>query len=136
MDWTIDRIESAFSGKNPAVICRMKSGFVVLADTQFLPGYCILLACPKVKSLNDLGDVPRLLFLREMAIVGDAIMEVCQPLRINYEILSNTDSISMHISSRGTTGRTTSCENCRCGCIRRNTEQARSTSSARKSTAS
>jgi len=79
----------------------MKSGFVVLADTQFLPGYCILLACPKVKSLNDLDDVPRLLFLREMSIVGDAIMEVCRPLRINYEILGNTDAyLHAHIIPR------------------------------------
>ena len=79
----------------------MKSGFAVLADSQFLPGYCILLAYPKVNSLNDLDTVQRLIFLREMAFVGDAITEVCTPLRINYEILGNTDAyLHAHIIPR------------------------------------
>jgi diadenosine tetraphosphate (Ap4A) HIT family hydrolase len=79
----------------------MKSGFAVLADTQFLPGYCILLAYPKAKSLNHLDPVARLLFLREMSLVGDAILEVCTPLRINYEILGNTDAyLHAHIIPR------------------------------------
>ncbi|SHH64367.1 Diadenosine tetraphosphate (Ap4A) hydrolase [Sporobacter termitidis DSM 10068] len=101
MDWKNDRFGTALRGENPTVLLRMKSGFAVLADTQFLPGYCILLAYPKVKSLNDLGPVPRLLFLREMSLVGDAIMEVCRPARINYEILGNTDAfLHAHIIPR------------------------------------
>jgi diadenosine tetraphosphate (Ap4A) HIT family hydrolase len=79
----------------------MKSGFAVLGDTQFLPGYCILLAYPKVKSLNHLDAVSRLLFLREMSIIGDAILDICRPLRINYEILGNTDAyLHAHIIPR------------------------------------
>lgn len=101
MDWKSDRIGSALKGENPTVIRRMKSGFVVLADTQFLPGYCVLLACPKAGTLNDLDIESRLLFLREMSLVGDAITEVCQPLRINYEILGNTDAyLHAHIIPR------------------------------------
>ena len=101
MNWKDDRLGSALRGENPAVLHRMKSGFAVLADTQFLPGYCILLAYPKAKSLNDLGTVPRLLFLREMSIVGDAILDICKPLRINYEILGNTDAyLHAHIIPR------------------------------------
>jgi diadenosine tetraphosphate (Ap4A) HIT family hydrolase len=96
MDWKSDRLGSAVKGENPTVIHRLKSGFAVLGDTQFLPGYCILLAYPKAKSLNDLGPVPRLLFLREMSILGDAILEVCKPLRINYEILGNADDAFLH----------------------------------------
>ena len=101
MDWKNDRIGSALRGENPTVLCRLKSGFAVLGDTQFLPGYCILLRCPKAKNLNDLGAVPRLMFLREMSLIGDAILEVCHPLRINYEILGNTDAyLHAHIIPR------------------------------------
>ena len=101
MNWKDDRIGSAVKGENPAVLAKMKSGFAVLADAQFLPGYCILLAYPKAKSLNDLNPVARLLFLREMSIIGDAILEVCRPLRINYEILGNTDAyLHAHIIPR------------------------------------
>jgi diadenosine tetraphosphate (Ap4A) HIT family hydrolase len=101
MDWKNDRIGSAVKGENPAVLLRMKSGFAVLGDSQFLPGYVILLAYPKVRSLNDLGAVPRLLFLREMSVIGDAILEVMKPLRINYEILGNTDAfLHAHIIPR------------------------------------
>lgn len=101
MNWKDDRIGSAARGENPAVLLRMKSGFAVLADSQFLPGYCILLGYPKVKSLNDLDAVSRLMFLREMSIIGDAILEVCAPLRINYEILGNTDAyLHAHIIPR------------------------------------
>jgi diadenosine tetraphosphate (Ap4A) HIT family hydrolase len=101
MNWKDDRLGSAVKGENPSVLARLKSGFAVLGDTQFLPGYCILLAYPKVKSLNDLDAVSRLLFLREMSIMGDAILEVCSPLRINYEILGNTDAyLHAHIIPR------------------------------------
>lgn len=101
MDWKSDRIGAALRGENPTVLHRTRSGFAVLGDAQFLPGYCVLLAYPKVRSLNDLDTVPRLLFLREMSLVGDAIMEVCQPLRLNYEILGNTDAfLHVHIFPR------------------------------------
>ena len=101
MDWKNDRFGSALRGENPTVIHRLKSGFVVLADSQFLPGYCILLGYPKVRLLNDLETVPRLLFLREMSLVGDALLDVCKPLRINYEILGNTDEfLHAHIIPR------------------------------------
>ena len=59
MNWKEDRIGSAVRGENPAVLLKMKSGFAVLADAQFLPGYCILLGYPKAKSLNHLDAVSR-----------------------------------------------------------------------------
>lgn len=34
-DWKKDRIGSAVKGENPTVIAKMKSGFVVIGDTQF-----------------------------------------------------------------------------------------------------
>ncbi|HEV2127574.1 MAG TPA: hypothetical protein VGR22_03035 [Thermomicrobiales bacterium] len=47
-DWKRDRVGSAESGTNPMVITRMESGYAVMGDTQFLPGYCVLLASPRV----------------------------------------------------------------------------------------
>jgi diadenosine tetraphosphate (Ap4A) HIT family hydrolase len=100
-DWKLDRIGSAAKGLNPMVIARMKSGFAVIGDTQFLPGYCVLLAYPQVKCLNDLTVTQRSDFLLDMSILGDAIIKVCNPLKVNYSILGNTDDfLHVHIFPR------------------------------------
>jgi diadenosine tetraphosphate (Ap4A) HIT family hydrolase len=99
--WRDNRIESAVRGENPTVLARMKSGFAVIGDTHFLPGYCVLLGYPKVRSLNDLSVAERLDFLKDMTIIGDVIMSVCKPDRVNYEILGNTDEyLHAHIFPR------------------------------------
>lgn len=99
--WRENRIESAVQGRNPMVIARMKSGFAVIGDTQFLPGYCVLLGDPKVRSLNDLTVAARLDFLKDMTLIGDVIMSACEPDRVNYEILGNTDEyLHAHIFPR------------------------------------
>ncbi|MCO7125549.1 hypothetical protein NIE88_07165 [Sporolactobacillus shoreicorticis] len=101
MNWRENRIESALNGTNPMVLSKMKSGFAVIGDTQFLPGYCVLLPNKEVFSLNDLTIDERSQFLTDMSLVGDAIMNVCQPLRINYDILGNTDAfLHAHIFPR------------------------------------
>lgn len=100
-DWKKDRIGSALRGENPTVIARMKTGFAVIGDTQFLPGYCLLLSYPTAGSLNDLDAWARKDFLFDMSLIGDAITGVCKPLRINYEILGNTDPyLHAHIFPR------------------------------------
>lgn len=99
--WEKDRIGSALAGTNPTVLAKMKSGFAVFGDTQFLPGYCVLLAHPKVNSLNDLTLKERAVFLTDMTIISDAISQVYQPIRINYNILGNTDAfLHAHIFPR------------------------------------
>ena len=101
MNWKNDRIKSAVSGENPTVLVKMRSGFAVIADTQFLPGYCILLRYPKVSCLNDLNIKQRSDFLIDMSIIGDAITNVLKPIRINYDILGNTDPyLHAHIFPR------------------------------------
>ena len=94
INWKADRIGSAVSGTNPMVLARMESGFAVIGDTQFLPGYCLLLAHPQVAHLSDLDLDQRTVFLRDMSLVGEAIERACAGdglRRINYEILGNTD---------------------------------------------
>jgi diadenosine tetraphosphate (Ap4A) HIT family hydrolase len=90
-DWKKDRIGSAERGQNPLVLCKMRSGYAVIGDTQFLPGYCVLLASPRVDQLHELDNRSRTIFLEDMGLLGEAIQMVCKPRRINYSILGNTD---------------------------------------------
>jgi diadenosine tetraphosphate (Ap4A) HIT family hydrolase len=95
------RVETARAGINPTLICRVPSGWVVLCDTQFLRGYCILLPDPVVSSLNDLDREERAEYLCDMVTVGDALLEVTGAYRINYAIAGNTDPyLHAHIVPR------------------------------------
>jgi diadenosine tetraphosphate (Ap4A) HIT family hydrolase len=97
----IERVDGARAGTNPTLICRVPSGWVVLCDMQFLRGYCILLSDPIVPSLNDLNSNQRVEYLCDMALVGDALMEVTGAYRINYCIAGNSDPyLHTHIVPR------------------------------------
>jgi len=91
-EWMRDRIGAAQRGENPLVMARMRSGYAVIGDYQFMPGYCVLLASPQVDHLSDLPLPARTVFLSDMSLLGEAIMRVTQPRRMNYEILGNTDA--------------------------------------------
>jgi diadenosine tetraphosphate (Ap4A) HIT family hydrolase len=85
------RVEMARNGSNDKVICRMPSGWAVMGDVQFLPGYCLLLPDPVVPSLNDLDAEARAVYLLDMARLGDVVLAVTGALRMNYEILGNSE---------------------------------------------
>jgi diadenosine tetraphosphate (Ap4A) HIT family hydrolase len=96
-----ERVDAARAGTNLTLICRVPSGWVVLCDTQFLSGYCILLPDPVVSSLNDLSQEKRAEYLCDMAMVGDALIEVTGAYRINYAIAGNSDPyLHAHIVPR------------------------------------
>jgi diadenosine tetraphosphate (Ap4A) HIT family hydrolase len=79
----------------------MPSGWVVLGDTQILPGYSLLLSDPVVPDLNALSLEGRTKFLRDMSIIGDALLEVTGAALINYELLGNADrALHAHITPR------------------------------------
>ena len=100
-DWKKDRIGSCVRGENPTVITKMKSGYVVMADNQFLPGYCILLRYPQVGGFSELTMEERQAFLLDTTLVGDAIEQVCHPRRVNYSTLMNKDGyLHTHIEAR------------------------------------
>lgn len=96
--WKSDRIASARAGTNPTVLARLPGSFAVIGDTQFLPGYGVLLVDdPGVDRLTDLTKARRLTFLDSMDTFGEAIETACRALdagfrRMNYEILGNTDA--------------------------------------------
>jgi diadenosine tetraphosphate (Ap4A) HIT family hydrolase len=95
------RVEAARKGENPSVLCRMESGWAVFGDVQVLNGYCLLLPDPVVPTLNDLDSQERIKFLRDMTLIGDAILEVTGAARINYEILGNSEpALHVHIIPR------------------------------------
>jgi diadenosine tetraphosphate (Ap4A) HIT family hydrolase len=96
-----ERVAQARAGTNPSVVCRVDSGWVVMGDVQFLPGYCILLPDPVVPSLNDLVEPARTTYLRDLARLGDAVLAVTGAIRINYEILGNLDpELHAHVFPR------------------------------------
>ena len=101
-DWRADRIGAAERGENPMVIAWMRSGFAAIGDTQFLPGYCVLTAKPRVARLEDLPRAERAVFLEDMGLLGEAVAAACAPLlRVNYSIYGNTDAyLHAHVFPR------------------------------------
>lgn len=95
------RVALARAGNNPWLVGRVPSGWVVMSDKQVVPGQLILLSDPVVGSLNDLGVKQRGRFLGDMARVGDVLLATTGCLRVNYEILGNTDpALHAHIVPR------------------------------------
>ena len=101
MEWYENRILSSKNGTNQMLIKELKGGYAVFGDVQFLPGYCVLLPKREVNSLNDLPLEEREQFLSDMSILGDAIIHSCNPIRVNYDILGNTDNyLHAHVFPR------------------------------------
>ena len=95
------QVAAARAGIEPALICRLPSGWVVLCQMQFLPGYCIQLPDPVVGSLNDLNPAQRAAYLTDMTLVGDALLAVTGAYRINYAVMGNSDpALHSHIVPR------------------------------------
>jgi diadenosine tetraphosphate (Ap4A) HIT family hydrolase len=96
-DWRTDRLGTAQRGQNPMVLAHLRSGWAVIGDTQFLPGYCVLIShTPEVDHLTDLPRRERADFLTDMGLLGEAVLSACNGLdpsfrRLNYEILGNVD---------------------------------------------
>jgi hypothetical protein len=77
-NWRDDRIGSALRGENPTVIAELTGGFAVIGDTQFLPGYCVLLAKdPSAKALAQLPRGQRLQFLADVDLLATAVERAC-----------------------------------------------------------
>ena len=95
------RVEACRAGRDPTAVCRVTSGWVVLGEAQFVRGYALLLPDPVVANLNALEGTQREAFLRDMAVVGDALLALTDAVRINYEILGNVDpALHAHVIPR------------------------------------
>lgn len=95
------RVRDCQAGVYPKQICRLSSGWVVLGDVQFLRGYSLLLPDPVVANLNAMAEAARRVFLLEMSVVGDVILEVTGAVRINYEMIGNVEpALHAHLFPR------------------------------------
>ncbi|WP_435747406.1 HIT family protein [Microbacterium sp. PMB16] len=107
MDWREDRIGSAARGENPTVLASLPSGYAVIGDIQFLPGYSLLLSRdPSATALSELPREERLAFLSDVDLLATAVERACRSAdagfrRMNIEILGNTDAyIHAHLWPR------------------------------------
>jgi diadenosine tetraphosphate (Ap4A) HIT family hydrolase len=78
-----------FTPDNPYLVAELETGYAVLGDNQFYPGYTIFLAKRCVPELHDLPRVERSRFLEEMALVAEAAFRAFAPRKLNYELLGN-----------------------------------------------
>jgi diadenosine tetraphosphate (Ap4A) HIT family hydrolase len=92
---------------DPATLGRFEIGRAVLGQTQFLPGYSLLLCdVPGAERLTDLPRPRRREFLAAMESLGEAVEIVCRRRdpafrRINLEILGNlTPMLHAHVWPR------------------------------------
>lgn len=96
-----ERVDLANRGEHPSAIVRLASGWVVVADTQPVEGYCLLLSDPVVPNLNSLDETGRTKYCLDMIRVGDALLKVTGCARINYETWGNLDpALHTHIVPR------------------------------------
>jgi diadenosine tetraphosphate (Ap4A) HIT family hydrolase len=94
-------VAAAREGTLSRAVRRVPSGWVVMGESQFLPGYCLLLPDPVVPHLNALTGAARSRFLEDMARVGDALIEVTGATRVNYEMLGNVEpALHAHLFPR------------------------------------
>jgi diadenosine tetraphosphate (Ap4A) HIT family hydrolase len=94
-------VHAAREGREPRVITRLYSGWVLFGEQQFVRGYALLLPDPVVPSLNTLGAKERTQFLVDMTKVGDALLKVSGALRINYAIFGNVEpALHAHVVPR------------------------------------
>jgi diadenosine tetraphosphate (Ap4A) HIT family hydrolase len=95
------RVDALRAGADPSFVARLGSGWAVLGERQFLPGYCLLLPDPVVPTLNALQGGARASFLADMAALGDAVLAVTHAVRINYAIFGNADpALHAHVIPR------------------------------------
>ena len=89
------------------LLARLETGRAIIGQTQFLPGYSLLLSdTPNADRLSDLPRPARIAFLADMEAVGETVERVCRHRdpafrRINLEIQGNlTPKLHAHIWPR------------------------------------
>ncbi|HTW94257.1 MAG TPA: HIT family protein [Tepidisphaeraceae bacterium] len=96
-----ERILAIRSGVNPLFVAELVTGYVVLADFQLWRGYTIFLCKEHAEELHHLDREFRLKFLEEMSLVAEAVYRAFSPVKLNYELLGNSDPhVHWHIIPR------------------------------------
>lgn len=107
VSWRDDRVGSSARGENPMVMLELASGWAVIGDTQFLPGYSLLISRHREAAmLSELTREQRLQFLADLDLLATAVERACIEKdasfrRVNIEILGNTDEyVHAHVFPR------------------------------------
>ncbi len=94
-------VERCRAGEFPAMVSKLRSGWVVMGERQVFAGYCLLLADPVVDQLNALEPDRRAQFLSDLALIGDALLASTAAVRINYAIFGNLEpALHAHVFPR------------------------------------
>jgi len=86
-----ERIAELEAGGNALRIARLPSGYLVLSEDGYLPGYCLLLAAPLAPSLEELDAERRATYLEDVGRIGAVLKAVAGCKRVNYGIYGNVD---------------------------------------------
>ncbi len=96
-----ERIKDIINQKNPYFVCELETGYVVLGDHQRFKGYTLFLCKKHVQELHQLENSFKIKYLEEMSLVAEAVYNLYQPEKMNYELLGNGDShIHFHLFPR------------------------------------
>ena len=87
-----ERIAQIKDNANPYSVAEMETGYVVIGDFQFFKGYTLFLCKKHATELHELPRDFKSTFLMEMSIVAEAVCKCFVPVKLNYELLGNTDS--------------------------------------------
>jgi diadenosine tetraphosphate (Ap4A) HIT family hydrolase len=94
-------VERCRAGEFPRLIQSMDSGWLIMAEQQVLPGYCLLLPDPVAPHLNALSEAARRRFLADMARAGDALLAATGAARVNYALFGNVEpALHAHLFPR------------------------------------
>lgn len=86
------RIEMIKNNTNPWFVRELETGYVVIGDKQYFPGYCLFLCKWHETELLYLDKEKRAKFLMEMSIVAEAAQIAFKADKMNYELLGNGDN--------------------------------------------
>ncbi|MBE6023773.1 MAG: HIT family protein [Cellulosilyticum sp.] len=87
-----DRIEMIRQGKNPYFVRETKTGYIVIGDHQHFKGYTLFLCKEHKIELHELDETYKMLFLKEMSLVAEAVQKAFNADKMNYELLGNGDT--------------------------------------------
>lgn len=90
------RIRMIQENKNPYFVRELKTGYVVLGDSQRFEGYTLLLCKEHATELHFLEPEFRNQFLQEMSLVAGAVYHAFHPDKLNYELLGVGNAVHMH----------------------------------------
>jgi len=94
-------IEACHEDENPRVVAKLEGAWVLMGESQFLPGYMLVVPDPVVPDLNAMSHPARELLMKQVGVVGDALLAHTDALRINYEILGNLQpALHVHVFPR------------------------------------